>query len=89
MYKSTLPDVPGRKFEVDGVVYTTVSGYESYYEGNAMDIAINDLVEKANSWESDGIIGITFVSASTYYTDEDGCTCPTIMAYASAITFID
>lgn len=89
MYISTLPDVPGRKFEVDGVVRTIVYGSEEGDEINAMDRAINKLEEQAAYWNSDGIIGITFTSASTYSTTDDYCTYPDIIAYGSAITFTD
>ena len=94
MYQSTLNHIPDRKFKVDGIVYTYeyACNYDDseYPLSEMMDDAVEEMANYAKKdYGSDGIIGITFVSASTYYTDDEGNQYPDIIAYASAITFID
>ena len=89
MYSSTLPDVKGRNYEVLGILRVFL---EPCYYGNnineLIDTGEKELLENAEEWGADGVIGITIVSSSTYNSDEDG-TYPDIIMYGSAIKFID
>lgn len=90
MYRSTLPDVKGRKYEVLGVVRAFLEACD--YDGNVIDMidaGTDYLDEQADNWDADGVIGITIVSASTYMTADDGSTYPDIIVYGSAICYID
>jgi len=89
MYKSTLPDVKGRNYEVVDVVRTFVEADD--YCGDVcemLDNGIKDLEQQAKKKDADGVIGITMVSASTK-SNTYGKPYPDAIVYGTAIKFTD
>jgi uncharacterized protein YbjQ (UPF0145 family) len=56
-----------------------------YFVGEEMDHLKNDLISAAEDLGADAIVGFTYISSSTYYSDDEGVCKPDMIAYGTAV----